>query len=252
MQPGFEERAVAFLDVLAFKDLVLGAETMPHKFTRLMSLKAVLDSHVRWDNEGLDTSVPESIKPRYIFISDSIIITSRLRDGHHSGFIAVTLKSIEIAHKLLETGFLVRGGLSVGPVFHDERNIFGSGYVSAYLAETTTVHPRVVLTREAKAYLQNDKAIAENVEFGRLVGEYEGASVVETLNSNHVQHVTEFGRIESAYKQYRAHIYTNLQTLSLGSPARSKWEWMAGFFNRAIGKFSVDIAAIDVLPVPDI
>jgi hypothetical protein len=217
-----------------------------------MSLKTVVDAHVRWDNRNLVASVPDSIKPRYIFISDSIIITSRLRDGKHSGFVAVTLKSIEITHKLLAMGFLVRGAVSVGPVFHDDRNIFGSGYVSAYLAETTAVHPRVVLTSEAKNHLQREKSDTGSAAFGRLVGEYEGASIVETLNSNYLPDANEFGRIESGYKQYRAHICTNLQTLPLGSPGRSKWEWMVGFFNRALEEFRVDVAPIDVLPMPDI
>jgi len=57
----FEQRAVAFLDILGFSALITQAEREPSKLTDLFGLRTVLDSHVRWDNNRLASSVPADV-----------------------------------------------------------------------------------------------------------------------------------------------------------------------------------------------
>ena|SRR5271157_4246405 len=110
---GFSDRAVAFLDVLGFKRLIEDAEASPAGFSKLVGLKTVLEGHVRFDNDTLAPTVPMDVHPKYIFISDSIIMSAPLQHGKYDGLDIVVLKCIEVAQKLLESGHLLRGGISV-------------------------------------------------------------------------------------------------------------------------------------------
>jgi hypothetical protein len=110
----FEQPAVGFLDILGFKQLIEEAEASASGFERLAGLKAVLDARVRFDNDGIAQTVPEELKPRYIFISDSIILSAPLLHGHKhlaDGLAIVVVKAIQIAQKVIELGHLVRGGI---------------------------------------------------------------------------------------------------------------------------------------------
>lgn len=129
----FEERAVAFLDVLGFTRLIQEAETMPHKQPELFGIISALDGHVKFDNDSVSAEVPDPVKPKYIFVSDSIIFSAPLRHGEYDGLGIVIAKSIQIAHKLMQMGYLLQGGINVGSVWHTGTNIFGTGYIKAYL-----------------------------------------------------------------------------------------------------------------------
>jgi hypothetical protein len=81
-----------------------------------------------FNNETLDAAVPDAVKPKYLFISDSIIYSVPLTcpkqgGSSYDGLSIVVAKTIEISHKLMLMGYLVRGGISVGPVWHTARNI---------------------------------------------------------------------------------------------------------------------------------
>src|SRR5262249_47032988 len=144
--------AVGFIDILGFKQLIDEAEASQPGFQKLVELRMVLDGHVLFDNAGLAQTVPNELKPKYIFISDSIILSAPLNHGHRNladGLGIVVIKTIQIAQKIIELGHLVRGGISIGNVWHDERNIFGTGYVGAHETERLAVYPRVLLSPAA-------------------------------------------------------------------------------------------------------
>jgi hypothetical protein len=54
----FELRAVGFLDILGFQELIDQAEASQNGFQRLAGLRAVLDNHVLFNNAGLALTVP--------------------------------------------------------------------------------------------------------------------------------------------------------------------------------------------------
>jgi hypothetical protein len=59
----FEQRAVGFLDILGFRQLIDEAEATQAGFQRFAGLRAVLDAHVRFDNAGIALTVPDDLKP---------------------------------------------------------------------------------------------------------------------------------------------------------------------------------------------
>jgi hypothetical protein len=247
---GFQKGAVAFLDILGFKSIVEDAETQSSAFSKLTSLIEVVESHMRWDNKLLSAEVPIDVQPKYLFISDTIIISAPLNIDGYDGLVTVTLKAIAIAHKLLEMGLLVRGGISVGNVWNQPTNIFGTGYIAAYLAEQEADHPRILLTSEASLHIST--ALQKGVDL-RTLGLWmygTDGTIADTLNPHFIRGLETYGRQESAFQQYLSHIVTNLERLQPGSIARGKWEWMAEFFNQAIVRHSINVQPIKSFPFP--
>lgn len=246
----FEVRAVGFLDILGFKLLMDRAEASPAGFQELLGIKTVLDAHVRFDNAAAAAEVPEEVKPRYIFISDSLIVSAPLRHGNENvadGLAIVIVKTIQIAQRIMELGYLIRGGISVGSVWHQDQNIFGSGYIDAFQTEQRAVHPRVMLSRQAAAELWNDpKQIARSLCIGN-----DSALIVDVLHSYYLRENAAGLPQEGYFRIVRNHIDANLQRMSLGSPERSKWEWMVGFFNDALARHGIAVPPFALLPHPE-
>src|SRR5262245_10195263 len=225
----FEERAVAFLDILGFKNLITRAEKDAAGLNRLVALKTVIESHVRFDNAGLDQNVPIQVHPRYIFISDSIILSAPLKHAKYDGLDVIVVKALQIAQKVLELGQLIRGGISVGPVWHEENNIFGSGYIEAFMTEQNADHPRIMLSPKASAlWTQQSRAVPN------LCISQGSAQIVDILDPAYYRTQNTGLTFEDYIEPLRVYIQSNLQELNIGSNARSKWEWMAGFYNHSL------------------
>ena len=221
----------------------------------------VINNHVKFDNYELTT--PEQLHPAYIFISDSIVVSAPLRNNNngttYSGLITVTVKVAQISLKLLEMGFLIRGGISVGNVCHSDGNIFGTGYIDAFKAEQQSCHPRIVYDVKAASLISG----TSELHFGYPLNsyhvwiEYEGQWVADTLHPIYVDDSYYPGkRIDEitapVFEKCKSNINSALKACPLGSPPRGKWEWMAGFFNAALRRHSINSVSpfIDI-PLPD-
>ncbi len=82
----FENRAVAFIDVLGFKSVVDTAEQCTSKLTELEQLINVLESAVPNLDGTVDQSVPKELIPKHIYISDSIILSAPLTSTKMSSY----------------------------------------------------------------------------------------------------------------------------------------------------------------------
>lgn len=249
----FEERAVAFLDILGFKEFITSAEKVgSHEYKKLCELQDVIEAQIdltseRADEEGRNF-LPEK-KLRCTYISDSIILSAPIGEGCFSGLTVVAIKTIQIAHQLLKMGFLMRGGIAVGCVFHSDRNIFGTGYVNAYQTqEKDACTPRVLLHESAVKILDSD---------GKHFG-YDNDScwekehdqrIVNTL-SPHWSHIGGKDQCPNAlFQGYGDTIIGNLNKHPLGGSVRGKWEWMAGYFNEIL-KHNRGIQGIAPIALP--
>jgi hypothetical protein len=244
--PFFTQSAVAFLDVLGFKNLIGEAEKSASGCLNLVALKNLVESHVKFDNETIDATVPLEAHPKYIFVSDSIILSAPLECGQYDGLQSVVLKTVQIAQKVMELGHLIRGGISVGSVWHVENNIFGSGYIDAYLTEDRrALQPRILLSQAAAEIWKAPSRWASD-----LCLEDEGLHVVDILHAQYLRSNAAQLPMEGYFNSLRVTILTNLESLPLGSEPRSKWEWMAGFYNRALKRHQLSSQPFSYIPIP--
>jgi hypothetical protein len=242
----FQQRAVAFVDVLGFKDLISKVENDSSKRGPFFSLFTVLDNHARFSNQALSASVPDAVRPKYLFISDSIIfsvpLSHRTDEGKtYDGLSIVVAKSIEISHKLLQMGFLVRGAISVGPVWHTDRNIFGSGYIEAWQLEQSAGGPRILLSPAAMGHWEK----VFHASFPTTMCIPDGPDlIVDTLHPEYVAGTDIHGKLEGDFQQYRAWITTRLDDLTPGSSPWKKWNWMKNAYNNALVRYGIGATSI--------
>jgi hypothetical protein len=232
----FTERAIAFLDILGFSQLIADAERLPNRRDELFGLFATIDSHVKFDNDSVSSEVPEAVRPRYIFISDSIIFSAPLLHGTYDGLAILVAKSIQIAHKVLETGYLLRGALSVGSAWHTGTNIFGTAYIDAWQTQDNLEDPKVVLTAAAREHWT---ANLQNVVGNLCLPDENRSLIVDTLDPYYIRGKEIHGREEQAFREYQVTIQARLSTLPSGGSAHRKWQWMDAFMRRAIKRHRI-------------
>jgi hypothetical protein len=138
----YEERLVAFIDVLGFADLVTAsaADTAAQdKVNKLIAIYKVFDWFVP---QMLDKLVDGS------FFSDTFILSAR-----SSQALYLIRETGNLCRYLLLQGFPCRGAIAIGLVHHRERIIIGPALVEAYRAEqSVAIHPRIVLDHAAADY----------------------------------------------------------------------------------------------------
>lgn len=244
----FEERAVAFLDILGFTDFIKKAEkSESDEYKKLCKLQEVIEAEI--EANGFHPR----LKPDCKFFSDSVILSAVVDKNNYAGLVGVTIKTIQITHQLLRMGFLVRGGIAVGLVSHSERNIFGTGYVDAYETESKlAVTPRILLHKSA-AKILDEGGLSSGWPIKTLTSFLrEGEQwIVDMLNPHENYIPSESQDAQKLFEGYRSTIIENLRQHALGSSVRSKWEWMAEFFNWKL-KDSSQLSGLEQIAISSI
>ncbi len=135
----FEERFVAFLDILGFSEII----TKEVEIRRIVEI--VKTETVNAKEPGSHGIFPdEKIKATYL--SDSIVLSITTGEALNDAFkrLRYLLSAVErIQYRCALQDVWIRGGVSWGKLNHDE-NVVGEGLVKAYRLETTARFPRVL------------------------------------------------------------------------------------------------------------
>lgn len=218
----FEERAVAFIDVLGFTALVACAAESDAQMKNLAGLVQLLSSAVPSFDAKVDASVSRDLVPRHIYISDCIILSAPLvspSTRNYDGLSILVMRVIQISHYMLKAGYLVRGGISVGKVWHTESNIVGPAYQEAFLLEKNGNEPFVRLSPSAAERWQGGS---------RMCLRKDDAVLVNGLFDYYIPNNTKYGVIEEAYDAYESLAESRLLE-AMPERAKEKWVWFREF-----------------------
>jgi hypothetical protein len=158
--PAYEEQFTAFIDFLGFSEVSTEADD-----TRRLNILSLLLSLSALRSEFAIQSAPiesggtsHRIIPAISTFSDHIVISYPLarisRDvGPNESAVAFFILSgfnrllKSIAAAALRLGFLIRGGASIGMLYHSRGVVFGEAMIEAFEIESrVAVYPRVVLS----------------------------------------------------------------------------------------------------------
>lgn len=137
------------------------------------------------------------------------------------------MRTIQLTHIFLAKGYLIRGGITIGPVWHTGSNIVGDAYQEAYSIETKTSAPRIELSEKAKKRWLN-KHGASNL----MCREYRGVFMVNGLHDYYIDDKTE-GAAKRVFESYKSTIKKNIETENLDG-IRYKWWWFGEFLDSEI------------------
>lgn len=220
----FRERAVAYIDVLGFSGLVRRAASDPAALSELNRLVALLGAVIPYLDAGVAKTVPRNLMPEHVYISDCIILSAPLQVQftemrNYSGLEIVVMRAIQVTHALLDAGYLVRGGIDVGPLWHTRANVVWPAYQEAYLLETNADHPRILLSARATPLWKSGGLTSQS----RMCIDYQNAFMVNGLHDYYIPQ--RFTTIDAAFSHYEA-IATHNLGLGLKPGVLQKWIWM--------------------------
>lgn len=140
----YEDRIVAFVDVLGFKDLIDSSKNDVKVLRNITSALSTLYEWIwKWEADGGDSSFA------FTQFSDSVVL-SALADTQDSFemLLQLMLGIVDIAYS---NCIIVRGGIARGKLIHDNEMVVGPAMVDAYFLESQIAkYPRIVISEELK------------------------------------------------------------------------------------------------------
>jgi hypothetical protein len=133
----YQQRYCALIDILGFSTHVLRTADDPDERVKVWGLLAgarVAGPHV----------VDESRKEyRFHAFSDTLVLSDVVSV---EGLVAILEGSIRLADSFLQSGFLCRGAVTKGALYHDDRIVFGEALIRAHKLESRIAKfPRILL-----------------------------------------------------------------------------------------------------------
>lgn len=232
----YVERYIAFVDLIAFKDLVsrsLGATPE----VSVDSIRSILDIAPPLAPDlivlGRIGDIARS-GHRLTAFSDSIVITT---ENTEQGLMHLLHHVETIGFRLARLGTLYRGGVVRGFVYHDEGQVFGPGVIEAYEIEKKAEFPRVVLSATVVAEGRSAAPPVRQVFEGFTQTDSDGSVFVHYLRI--LQAIAESDGplpddARALHKEIESTISKQLTRVATDPTKKLKWEWFQAYFRRAI------------------
>ena len=132
----YEDKIVAFIDILGFTSLVMSINTHPEVHDRLLyALKLIKSRKAPELSDFTDYQIEVSV------FSDSIALSTNC-----DNLWGIIWSCGSLQAEILKVGVLTRGGISKGKTFHEDDILYGEGMINAYRIESkAAIYPRIVL-----------------------------------------------------------------------------------------------------------
>ncbi len=219
----YEKRLLLFLDILGFREIV---ERTVEELDYLGKVINALDRIGELaDDAGLQKS---SVVTQF---SDSIVVSYRVDE--ESGVFHLLTKIAFCVVDLISLGFLVRGAVTIGDLYHDEHRIVGPAMVRAYEMESkNAIYPRVIVDAQifkvARQYRGDIHEPEEEEEYVQhyLTKDDDGWMYYNYVSWEKVVDVT--GLDNDAYGEYLFALYGIIKAglAHKDDGVRKKYQWL--------------------------
>lgn len=147
--PALVKSAVAFIDILGYKDLIKEADNSGKGETLLRRLHEALNHSTKFVKPGFILS-GHAIRA----FTDNIVLGYPLGGTRRDCEIELTMYTVYLSYfqlSMILSGFFLRGGIAIGNLYMDDTVVYGNGLIEAYEAENNLARdPRIVLSASAK------------------------------------------------------------------------------------------------------
>jgi hypothetical protein len=138
----YNERYVAFIDILGFREHIRSINTNPEKLEKLLEILNEMATNYPALSQSMAATQGFENMLRVSTFSDNIVISGQLDP---MGFAIVTTVCATLCARLLTQGVYARGAITVGRLHHTGSVVLGEGLVRAYELESrTAIYPRVI------------------------------------------------------------------------------------------------------------
>lgn len=221
-QPTLEQQIVAFMDLLGFTDRMLDAAEDPKASEKLLveyhrvmqKALARLDDWHGHSHRGF---------------TDNLVLSAPLAKPHpEANFGSVALQLGEFQLTLALEGWFLRGGLTAGAYYQDERIVFGPALVEAYWLESEHARdPRIVLSDTALGF--HEHFLTYYAEPGDAPqNQYVMVDTDGRAFINYLFVGLEFGMAD-AIEQHKNQVENALENHVSRPPVWAKYRWVAAY-----------------------
>lgn len=220
--PYYEERLTLFIDFLGFSEIV------DKTVTNSKALHRLIQAMDRLGEIGYSTILPSQ---RVTQFSDSIVVSYRIIEPSAVFHLlnAIAFCVVDLAGM----GYLVRGGVTAGKLFHTRKHVVGPAIIDAYRLESKIANvPRVVIDQNlleiARKYRDERHTDDEEAEYAShfLTIDRDGQYFFDYVSFKSVVEVT--GVDADSYPKYLGSL-GNLIAKGLAHPeraVRAKYVWL--------------------------
>ncbi len=144
----YDIRVVAFIDILGFKNAVFESQENDDEFDRIKKALTDLQEFFLKPKDKYEIEADRNLNAdtQIVQVSDSLVISRLIQE---QGGIHYMLSDCAFAiHLLISNGFLCRGSIKAGYLYHDNTTLFGEAFIRAYLTESEEKLPVVKFDKE--------------------------------------------------------------------------------------------------------
>ena len=229
----YEERIVAFFDILGFRNIIKGTENNQELGRRVLQVLNYVGKIKDENRNGLHPEC-DVVGRQVTVFSDSIIISYPTYSP--SSLFYIIYDAVNLQMNMFNNGFLIRGGISLGKMYHQRDVAFGPAFVSAYDLETNCAfYPRVVIAKETVdlGLTKNPHNLPEDERRSvnqLLRKDFDGFYYVDFLNQ----------RAETNDDQEYADLLTKVREMIItgltlnNARLTQKYEWLKNKYNNAV------------------
>lgn len=171
MEKSCTDSIVVFLDILGFKNKIISAKT-DEDFKQIFNILTYVQAWNTSDGENFFIESKDFCVESYVnwtmipfekiqeelqitYFSDSLVISLPYTDSDLNTNLFLIIKSLAyLISKLASANFFVRGGVSIGKMFHKSNMFFGPAFLESYKLESEiAVYPRVILSNEVSNFV---------------------------------------------------------------------------------------------------
>ena len=225
----YVDHYVAFLDILGFKSII---DRFPCDEIYSIFSELHRRSKASLNINGVQVKAYDHI--RHMILSDSIIlfIQAEIEDAFAALIDVCSRLQATLANR--DDPILLRGGIAVGELFHEDDIIYGKGLTSAYLLENNLAkYPRIVFTGDT---LKNGK---KNTKY--LLDDIEGSWLSYRKDEDYLYFVDYFPTAHGKYAGDARDYYDRLFSLcdnwfnkEIDTALREKYIWIIKNIEKAI------------------
>lgn len=251
----YRNRAVAFLDVLGFKQKLNEFE-LEAKSNHIPENDDAVNANGKYisqkANDFINTfklaiSQLDEKKYRYYLFSDNICITS-IEDTSASDLQDLLLVIAKLYFEFAKRGYFLRGGIDYGLFIDEETLALGNPLANAYELETKkAVYPRIVLSQNLVDEFQGYDPQGEK-QFDYF---YSDALIKDSCE---IKFLNVFLQVfqsdyredrEAFFARFKTVILENLHANKSNETVFVKYKWLADQFNEFIDLFTEKLAYMD-------
>jgi len=241
----YEERVVAFIDILGFKCCIDKSKYDEDEFQRIFITLNKLKEFFLKEDDVIDIDYSD-IDTQVIQISDSLIISRLIQE--EAGIFHMFQDCSFAIHLLIENGFLCRGSIKYGKMFHKGTTLFGPAYIEAVLAEKEESLPIIKFDEDIFEIVKQFPANA-NKGFEDWEIDYIKEDCNRLNDSEYfLDYFTDYQR-RVGCEDYEAYIhYTKLRNIIIEGlrlpetdTAYNKYVWAKEQFNLSANHFGMNI-----------